>query len=145
MSEQELTQRIEYLEKYVRTLTNRIGKLEEDLRYGKIQFPHGPVFAEVYERLAKLESVQPEEEPTDRSDAPELDDEEVARQEEYLRKAGYPIDTPINLSAESVARQEPETHSGVCKECERYTSALGPTGLCEGCVMQAAIDAMEES
>src|SRR6266536_3988032 len=127
-NEQELTQRIEYLEKYVRTLTNRIGKLEEDLRYGKIQYPHGPVFVEVYERLAKLESVQPEEEPTDRPDAPELDDEEVARQEEYLRKAGYPIDTAINLSAESLAKQEPETRSSLSKMDELAREEYYPFG-----------------
>ena len=34
-------------------------------------------------------------------------------------------------------------HPGECAVCGRYVSALSSTGLCEGCVMQAAIDAME--
>src|SRR6266496_4312906 len=38
----------------------------------------------------------------------ELGDEEISRQEEYLRKAGYPIDTAINLGAPSVAQAEPQ-------------------------------------
>ena len=50
-----------------------------------------------------------------------------------------------NMSNEQTTEEQLETHPGVCLECERFTVALGPTGLCEGCVMQAQIDAMEES
>ena len=39
---------------------------------------------------------------------------------------------------------EPYTsRPGECAECGRYVSALSSTGLCEGCIMQAAIDAQE--
>ena len=35
--------------------------------------------------------------------------------------------------------------SGECVECGRFSSLLSANGSCEGCVMQAAIDAQEES
>jgi hypothetical protein len=35
--------------------------------------------------------------------------------------------------------------SGECVICERYVSMLSPTGICEGCVLQAQIDAREQS
>jgi hypothetical protein len=34
--------------------------------------------------------------------------------------------------------------SGECAECGRDSSQLSATGYCEGCIMQAAIDATEE-
>lgn len=37
---------------------------------------------------------------------------------------------------------EPIARSGECAECGRFRSQLSPQGYCEGCVMQAAIDAM---
>ncbi len=52
-----------------------------------------------------------EMEDAEQEDSPgyeELGDEEISRQEEYLRKAGYPIDTAINLGAPSVAQAEPQ-------------------------------------
>jgi hypothetical protein len=35
--------------------------------------------------------------------------------------------------------------SGECVECGRFSSLLSVNGSCEGCVMQAVIDAQEES
>lgn len=35
------------------------------------------------------------------------------------------------------------THGGVCAVCERTVTVLGSAGMCEGCTMQAAIDAQE--
>lgn len=32
---------------------------------------------------------------------------------------------------------------GVCVECGRTVTALNSVGMCEGCTMQAAIDAQE--
>jgi len=49
-----------------------------------------------------------EDEPTDSPGYEELDDEEQGRIELYLRKMGYPIDTPLNLGAPSVAQAEPQ-------------------------------------
>lgn len=39
--------------------------------------------------------------------------------------------------------REVKPRSGKCVECERESVQLSPQGYCEGCVMQAAIDAME--
>lgn len=36
-----------------------------------------------------------------------------------------------------------EYHSGECLICERFVTMLSSTGICEGCVMQAMIDAEE--
>ncbi|HYX50439.1 MAG TPA: hypothetical protein VE843_11890 [Ktedonobacteraceae bacterium] len=38
-----------------------------------------------------------------------------------------------------------QPRSGECAECGRYTSQLSVTGLCEGCIMQAQIDAIQEN
>lgn len=40
-------------------------------------------------------------------------------------------------------QKESIPRSGECVECGRYSSQLSANGYCEGCVMQAAIDAME--
>src|SRR6266496_5845996 len=55
----------------------------------------------------------------DDPDAPELDDEEQGRIEEYLRHEGLSIDTPITLSAISLAQQEtpPEPVLVPCPWC----------------------------
>jgi hypothetical protein len=37
------------------------------------------------------------------------------------------------------------SRSGECVECGRFSSLLSANGYCEGCVMQAAIDAMQEN
>jgi len=58
-----------------------------------------------------------EDVPTDRADTPELDDEEQARIEEYLRKEGLSIDTAINLSAESLATAEPQEDTVTLVKC----------------------------
>jgi hypothetical protein len=41
------------------------------------------------------------------------------------------------------AAQEYQVRQGECVECKRFSSQLTENGYCEGCVMQAAIDAME--
>lgn len=41
--------------------------------------------------------------------------------------------------------QQEDTRSGECVECGRYASRLSVNGSCEGCVMQAAIDAQERT
>lgn len=38
----------------------------------------------------------------------------------------------------------PETHSGVCSQCERNVTALSPAGLCEGCTIQAMIESEQQ-
>ncbi len=76
--------------------------------------------------LKIVEEIMKEEEPTDRPDTPELDDEEQARIEEYLRKEGLSIDTAINLSAESLVTAEPqEPIMRLCPHCgqHHYVSA----------------------
>lgn len=44
---------------------------------------------------------------------------------------------------ESEEAQESQVRQGECVECGRFSSQLTEKGYCEGCVMQAAIDAME--
>lgn len=45
----------------------------------------------------------------------------------------------------ALLKQEDAPQSGECVECGRIASLLSAKGYCEGCVMQATIDAMEES
>ena len=46
--------------------------------------------------------------------------------------------------ADALAQQEAgRPHGGECAQCGRTVTALNSMGVCEGCVMQAAIDAME--
>ncbi len=59
----------------------------------------------------------------------ELDDEEVARQEEFLRKAGYPIDTAITLSAESQVTAEP-AEMYYCEHCGQMHPIAGKEYYC---------------
>lgn len=41
-------------------IESRLTKLEEALKYGQVQYPHGPVFAEIYGRLSDLEDTMGE-------------------------------------------------------------------------------------
>ena len=46
--------------------------------------------------------------------------------------------------ADALAQQEAgRPHGGECAQCGRNVTALNSAGLCEGCTMQVAIDAME--
>lgn len=52
----------------------------------------------------------------------------------------------VSRAARREKQQEQEVpHDGVCVECERTVTALNSAGMCEGCTMQAAIDAQERS
>jgi hypothetical protein len=48
-------------------------------------------------------------------------------------------------AAEALLKQESQGCQGECIECGRFSSLLSVNGSCKGCVMQAAIDAQEES
>lgn len=50
---------------------------------------------------------------------------------------------PLTITGVETTKQESEQRSGECVECGRFSLLLSENGYCEGCVMQAAIDAME--
>ncbi len=45
--------------------------------------------------------------------------------------------------AAQLRQEASQVHQGECVECGRFSSQLTEKGYCEGCVMQAAITAME--
>jgi ribosomal protein S14 len=60
------------------------------------------------------------------------------------------FDLAISAFIEALLKHVPvekalEQHGGECRECGRTVTALNSAGMCEGCVRQAQIDAIQEN